>query len=331
MNHKVIKILKELGLWKTFVIVMILRSPFDFLNSVLNANMLESFIRLTDQRDSNNLSRTFWVFLLLTFLLFAYNASIWATVAVKTDMMLHRRLRMKLLESMLSRTQQEMEEYSEGDWITRINSDVDKVADYLTAPINFMHSMIAVVNFVLSSVILILLNPTLFGISIFLMIPFFILNSIVIVKNIPKFRKNAQESFARYTNWMGPIVESGDAIAVFGGQDIVLEKVREESEKIMRENVKAHKRTAWSSAVTATSGMTGYILLLLIGNSMIGTKVRDIAELMKITQYRGHMMMGIMCVNAGINNMKTNLTGAVRVDEILEGRDDREIIEKKAS
>ena len=319
MNRKVTKILKELRLWKTFVVVMILRSPFDFLNSVLNANMLESFIRLTDRRDGDNLTRAFWIFLLLTLLLFAYNASIWATVAVKTDMMLHRRLRMKILESMLSRTQQEMEEYSEGDWITRINSDVDKVADYLTAPINFMHSMIAVVNFVLSSVILILLNPTLFGISIFLMIPFFILSSIVIVKNIPKFRKNAQESFARYTNWMEPIVESGDAIAVFNGQDIVLDKVREESEKIMRENVKAHKRTAWSSAVTATSGMTGYILLLLIGNSMIGTKVRDFAQLMKITQYRGHMMMGIMCVNAGVNNMKTNLTGAVRVDEILEG------------
>lgn len=317
MNHKVIRILKELGLWKTFVIVMILRSPFDFLNSMLNANMLESFIRLTDQRYGDNLSRTFWIFLMFTLLLFAYNASVWATVAVKTDMMLHRRLRMKLLESMLSRTQQEMEEYSEGDWITRINNDVDKVADYMTAPINFMHSMIAVVNLVFSSMILIMLNPTLFGVSIFLMIPFFILSGIVIVRNIPKFRKNAQESFARYTNWTAPIVEAGDAITVFDGQDIVLDKVREESERIMRENVKAHRRTALSSAVTATSGMTGYILLLLIGNSMIGTKIKDFAELMKITQYRGHMMMGVMCVNSGINNMKTNLTGAVRVDEIL--------------
>ena len=256
---------------------------------MLNANMLESFIRLTDQRDGDNLSRTFWIFLMFTLLLFAYNASVWATVAVKTDMMLHRRLRMKLLESMLSRTQQEMEEYSEGDWITRINNDVDKVAE----------------------------NPTLFGVSIFLMIPFFILSSIVIVRNIPKFRKNAQESFARYTNWTAPIVEAGDAITVFDGQDIVLDKMREESERIMRENVKAHRRTALSSAVTATSGMTGYILLLLIGNSMIGTKIKDFAELMKITQYRGHMMMGVMCVNSGINNMKTNLTGVVRVDEIL--------------
>ena len=50
---------------------------------------------------------------------------------------------------------------------------------------------------------------------------------------------------------------------------------------------------------------------------MIGTKIKDFAELMKITQYRGHMMMGVMCVNSGINNMKTNLTGVVRVDEIL--------------
>ena len=166
--------------------------------------------------------------------------------------------------------------------------------------------------------ILIMLNPTLFGVSIFLMIPFFILSGIVIVRNIPKFRKNAQESFARYTNWISPIVEAGDAINVFEGQDIVLEKVREESEKIMRENVKAHRRTAWSSAVTATSGMTGYILLLLIGNSMIGTKIKDFAELMKITQYRGHMMMGVMCVNSGINNMKANLAGVERLDEILD-------------
>lgn len=28
-------------------------------------------------------------------------------------------------------------------------------------------------------------------------------------------------------------------------------------------------------------------------------------------------MMGIMCVNSSINNMKTNLAGVVRVDEIL--------------
>ena len=317
MNRRVVKILKELGLWKLFLTVLVLRSPFDFLNAVLTANMLESFLRLAERKDGENLIHTFLIFLLFTFLLFGYNASVWATVSIKADMLLHKKLRAKIMESMLERTAQEMEVHSEGDWITAINSDVDKTADYLTSPLNFMHAMIAAVNLVLSSAILIIMNPELFGINILIMVPLFILSGIVIVRNIPKYRKKSQESFASYTNWIEPITEAGDSIAIFDGSSMVMDKVRKESEKIMRENMKAHRQTAWSSAVNVISGNLGYVLLLLIGNSMIGNRIKDFAELVKITQYRGRMMMGIMCVNSSINNMKTNLAGVVRVDEIL--------------
>ena len=149
------------------------------------------------------------------------------------------------------------------------------------------------------------------------MIPFFILSSVVIIRKIPYYRKRAQESHAGYTNWMEPIVEAGDAITIFDGEEIVMRKVEEESLAIMRQNVKAHKLTAWSSLVNIISGNLGYILLLLMGNSMIGSGVKDFAELTKITQYRGQMMMGVMCVNSCMNNMKTNLSGAERVDEVL--------------
>ena len=116
---------------------------------------------------------------------------------------------------------------------------------------------------------------------------------------------------------MEPIVEAGDAITIFDGEEIVMRKVEEESLAIMHQNVKAHKLTAWSSLVNIISGNLGYILLLLMGNSMIGSGVKDFAELTKITQYRGQMMMGVMCVNSCMNNMKTNLSGAERVDEVL--------------
>ena len=317
MNRKVSGIIKELDMKKDFLIMMILRSPFDFLNAVLNANMLEAFIRMAERKEENELLHTFVKFLIFVVLLFGYNALVWSTISVKTDMMFHKRLRKRLLSSMLSRTEQQMESKSAGDWVTRLNMDTDKTADYITCPLNFMHAMIATVNLILSSIILIILNVRLYAVAVLVMIPFFFLSSVVIIRKIPYYRKKALESHAKYTNWIEPIVEAGDVIRVFDGEEIVMKKVEEASIEIFRRNIKAHKCTSWSSFVNIISGNIGYILLLLMGNSMIGSGVRDFAELTKITQYRGQMMMGVMCVNSCINNMKTNLAGAETVNEVL--------------
>ena len=68
----------------------------------------------------------------------------------------------------------------------------------------------------------------------------------------------AQEAFARYVNWVEPIILAGDAICVYDGRRIVLEKAEEESLEMMRANVKAHKLTALSSAVNVFSGILGF-------------------------------------------------------------------------
>ncbi|MBR3470580.1 MAG: ABC transporter ATP-binding protein [Lachnospiraceae bacterium] len=317
MDRRVVRILKSLGLWKRFVVMLILRSPFDFLNAVLGANMIERFLRLAQQQDAQNLQRSFWNFLLFTVLLFGYNATIWATVSVRADMLFHERLRTRLFETMLSRTQQEMEERSAGDWITRLNSDVDKTANYLTEPINFMHRSIAIVNLVLSSVVLMILNAKLYLAAILVMIPFFFLGAVIIIRKIPTYRKKAQEAFATYVSWMEPIVNTGEAIRIFDGGQITLQKVEEASKEILRENMKAHRLTAFSSLVNIFSGNLGYLLLLLMGNSMMGSEVRDFAQLSKITQYRGEMMRSVMCVSNCQSRMKANLSGAIRVEEVL--------------
>ena len=317
MDRRVSHILKELGLWRIFIVVLILRSPFDFLNAVLGANMLERFIRLTQMNEREELIKTFWVFLLFTVLLFSYNATVWSTISIKADMLLHKRLRMRLFESMLKRSQQEMEAYSAGDWITRLNTDVDKTADYLTCPLNFMHASIAALNLILSSLVIGFLNVYMLAATLIVMIPFFIISGVVITRKIPQYRKSSQEAFAAFTNWVEPVVNAGDAIRLFEGEGIVREKIEKESLRIMHENMKAHRLTAVSSLVNVFSGNLGYVLLLFIGNSMMGKGIKDFAELTKITQYRGQMMQSVMCVNTCINRMKTNLTGAVRVDEIV--------------
>ena len=87
MNKNVFKILKELGLWKLFALVLLLRLPFDFLNAVLSANMIECFIRLSEVKESENILKTFGIFLLFTFFLFAYNATVWSTISIYADML----------------------------------------------------------------------------------------------------------------------------------------------------------------------------------------------------------------------------------------------------
>ena len=94
-------------------------------------------------------------------------------------------------------------------------------------------------------------------------------------------------------------------------------RAEEESLAILKNNMKAHRRTALAMGVNAFSGMLGYILLLFLGNSMMGSEIDGISDMMKITQYRGEMMKSVMMANNCVGRMKTNLPGAERVEEIL--------------
>ncbi len=317
MNKNVFKILKELGLLKLFTLVLLLRLPFDFLNAVLSANMIESFIRLSEVKESENILKTFGIFLLFTFILFAYNATVWSTISIYADMLFHKKLRNRILDIMLSSTGRDMEKLSAGDWITRLNNDVDRTSDYIVTPINFMHVSIAAFNMLCSSLVLVFLNSSLYLLMILVMIPFFMLSNVIIIRKVPFYRKKSQEAYAKYTNWMEPIIESKEAITVFDGSEAVMAKVEEASKEILRENLKAHMLTAWSSFFNIFSGNLGYLLMFIMGNSMIGSELKDFAELMKITQYRAEMLKSINVMNAGFSNMRTNVSSAVRIEEIL--------------
>ncbi len=317
MNRKVRKILKETGMIKDFILVMILRAPFDFINALLSANMLETFIRLAERKEEGELLPTFGMFLLFTVIMFGYNMFVWAVVTMKINIRFIKKLRMRVYKSLLSRTGQEMEELSAGDWISRLNSDIDKTDLYLVGPLNFMHLLIASVNMTLSAAVLFMLNRTMLAASLLVTLPFFFLSSVVAIRKVPVFKKNSREHYAKYTNWMEPVVNASESIRIFDGEELVMAKAEEESLKIMKNNMKAHKRTALATGINTFSGMTGYLLLLFLGNSMIGSELDDFARMMKITQYRGEMMKSVMMINSCVGRMKGNQPAAERVEEVL--------------
>ena len=317
MDKRVFQMLRELHLLPLITITLILRSPFDLLHALLNANMLERFIRVMEQNEREMLPTTFFHFALLLLLLFVFNLSIWFTLGVRCNVFLQKRFRKRVLEKVLSCSPQEMEQRSTGDWITGLNSDIDKTCNYLLAPVNFMHMIIALPCILGSSIILLRMSPFLYLVSIAVMIPFFILSNVIIIRKVPEHKKKALEKFAGYTNWIEPVQNAQAAILLYDGREEILRKVEENSMQILRENMKCHRRIALTYLVNIFSGNLGYLLLLFIGNSMIGKEIADFAMLTKITQYRGEMMRGTMMVNSCLNNMHTNLAGVERIYEML--------------
>ena len=318
MDKRMWRMLKDIGVEKVMFLILILRSPFDLVNAVIKSNMLERFIRIAEQGDGNKIWGSFLFFLFSSCLLFLYNMTVWMTISVTGTVAMHKGFRKKMFKTILDKKYADVSKQSNGYWINRLGSDSDRACDYLTAPLNFMHLFIALICFAGASVILFRINAFLFFVSLSATMPFFLLSSMVILNRVTVYKKKAQEKLAEYTNWVEPVINSHTSISIFGGEELVLKKVEETSLGILRENMKGHRRIAASALCNIFSGNLGYLLLLFIGNSMIGEGLRDFAVLSKVTQYRGEMMRNVMMINNCIGNMRTNVAGVERVSEVLE-------------
>ncbi|MCR4930133.1 MAG: hypothetical protein K5988_09085 [Lachnospiraceae bacterium] len=319
MNKEVIKMLKVCGVWKMFLIMLILRSPFDILNSVIKANLMQCFIHMIRQNQKENLWFNVVLFFALSALLFGYNMSIWSTIAVKTTVLLQTKLRKKIYEKILDLSPMEMSEESKGDWFTALNNDVDNACAYLTSPLNYMHMVIALVNLVLSSIIMIFLNVELYVIGICCLLPFFFLNVMVISRKITFFKERAKKSLVKYTDWIEVSLKEKSLLSVYDAKEFVYEKIEKQSLNILKENMKAHNRMCICNALYAFSGMLGYLLLLFRGSDIIEEDKTDLAGLTKMTQYRSETVRSVNCIYSSVNNMNASIVGVRRINEIIGG------------
>ena len=317
MNRSVYRLLKDIGMHRLFILFLVLRAPFDFLSTVLYANMLEVFLRLAENQNQTELLPTFFLFLGLTALLFAYNMTIWSTLSVYVNVKLQKCFRRRMLHLILGADYEEIQKRSGGEWLNRLNSDIDHLHGYLLIPVSYMHMVIALVNVIGSTIVLSFLNFRLLILTLVMVIPFSLLSCIVVVRKIPFFKHRAQEALATYTNWAAPIISARESISIFGGEDLIEKKVEEVSLTMLHANMQAHRRTARAMMVNTFSGTLGYLLLLLCGDSMMGTRIADFAAFTKITQYRAGIIKGTMLINSAVNNMRSHEAGAERACEIL--------------
>ena len=154
------------------------------------------------QNQKENLWFNVVLFFALSALLFGYNMGSGSTIDDKTTVLLQKKLRKKIYEKILDVSPREMSEESKGDWFTALNNDVDNACAYLTSPLNYMHMVIALVNLVLSSIIMIFLNVELYVIGICCLLPFFFFYVMVISRKITFFKESAKKYLGKYTDWI---------------------------------------------------------------------------------------------------------------------------------
>lgn len=316
MNKEAYRMLKEAGLQKQFIIMLILRLPFDTLNSILTANLMQHFVLLIEQDRRDSLWSSVGLFLIFSVLLFGYNMLIWSTIAVKTGVLMQKKFRLKIFSGIMSLPSEKLQGAFGADWFTRLNNDVDKACNYLIGPVNYMHMLIAILNLLISSVIMLFINIELYVVGIVCLLPFFLLNVMVISGRISVYKAKAQAKLVEYTDWIDVAYKNQDMLAVFDGEAFVRRKIEEQSLGIRRENMKAHNRAALSSMTYTFSGMLGYLLILCRGNEIIGEELMDFSTLNKMTQYRAGMVLSVDIIYNCNNNMKGNFIGVKRINEI---------------
>lgn len=315
--------LKDSGQKRIFFVMILLRLPFDTLRAMLAANMLEKFLRVADTGTYEDLFRCFTGFLILSILLFAYNMTVWMTISVRTSVNFHNGVKRNVFKALLNLSAEEMAQESVGDRISRLNNDTDTAINYLNAPVNYMHMVIALCNVICSSLFMLFLNPELYILTVLIAGISFTINTGAVTRGITEILSKSRDKFAGLTGMLSLMLAGKEAVEIYDAREFLISKTEESSRNIMKQNMKAWQKTAVSSMVMTLSGGLGYLVLLIAGDRMMGKRIEDFAKLTKITQYRANMIMSVGLVNDCIVNMRGNLVGVKKVTEITAQKNSR--------
>ena len=130
-----------------------------------------------------------------------------------------------------------------GEWITRLNTDVQAAA-LLNQPIHLPHAVVSTVNICVSSIILVLMNPEIFGLIIIFIIPHILISHLFLAKPMFRYAMSVQEATARNTTDMNVIVTCADTAILYDAQGFLLRRFEKSSLEIEKRIMKIQQRKA---------------------------------------------------------------------------------------
>jgi len=199
---------------RQFIILILLRCPFDALYTVIQASFLRFAFGAINKANPNELCHVCALFGIGSLFLFLYNGTVWTLYATNVTKWVGT-IRRKLFSHVSGLPLQQIESRPIGEWMTRLNADVQAATAMLNQSIHLPHAVVAIVNICASSLILILMDPRMFGLIMLFVVPHILINRIFVTKPMTRFAINVQEVTDKNTNDMNTLVTCADIAILY--------------------------------------------------------------------------------------------------------------------
>ena len=311
------KLIKRMDIQHKYIFLLLLRAPFDTIRTWMLANLMKSIFLCLETDNAASLSGICVIYGLICALLFTYNGIIWskyAAFSARTEVWLQKMLLDKILSLPLKR----VNKHFSGEWITRLNSDIQAAFTMMNGPMNIPHLIVAVTNTVMSSFLIFKSSLPIFGITWILILPQLFINDRIVLKAIPKLKEKSQNAMAENTSAIQPLITDADIILLYDAGKLMMKNCNESSRKLMKVNMKIHVRNVLSDACMRLFAIGGYLIILLIGYRLIYYGKLAFSDVVYCFQTRGSVLAGISMLIACQNNLKANTVCIKRINDTLE-------------
>ena len=307
------KILKITGSGWRFLFLLLLRSPVDIASTLINAIFLQHAFNAVGQNDAAGLTSACLMFGVASLCLFLYNGTVW-NIYAPFCARLEGRLRTKLFDKISSLSYERIESISQGEWITRLNTDVE--APFLRG-FHFPHAACAIVNISVSAIILWRMNPAVFGWVLLFVVPHIIVSQLLIARAMPNLNKKSLEATAKNTSEMTALITCADAAALYDARYYLMARFEQSSRALWTANMKIRARNALSAGILPLFGLGGYLTLLIVSSGWIADGQFTFGDLTAAFQYRGGVLVGSMVLISCMISIQASMAGIRRLNETM--------------
>ena len=311
-----LNLIKRLGVLRKYLILLILRSPFDAFRTWMLANLMKTTFHCLETGDADRLAAVCMIYGLGCALLFFYNGTVWSIYAAFSAK-LEAGLQKVMLQKMMDMPLKQVESHFSGEWITRLNSDIQEVCIMMNGALNIPHAAVAVINTALSSFLIFRSSFLFFVVTWLLLLPQLFINNRIVLKHMPDLKEKSQNAMAQSTSAIKPLITEADTILLYDAGDMMMKKCEERSLKLMKVNQNMHRRNALSGAVLWLFGCGGYFVVLMIGYYFILGGSMSFSEVVYCLQVRLGVLPGMFMLITSINNIKARLVCVRRINSVL--------------
>lgn len=317
------RLIKGMGIQRKYIILLLLRSPFDALRTWMLAGLMKSvFLFLeTGSGFADSLPKICVVYGLISTMLFVYNGVIWsmyAAFSAKAEALLQK----KMFQKILGLTLKQADSRFSGEWITKLNSDIQAAVTMMNGPLNIPHLAVAVINTLLSIFLMLRSSLLFLGVSWIFILAQLYFNYKIVLAPLPKLKEAAQNAMSESTSSIKPLITDADAILLYDAGGLMMKKCDESSRKLMRINMKMNVRNALSDTGMHLFGIAGYLVILFTGYGFVCSGTMALSDVVYSFQVRGSMIAGVSMFITCLNHIKANSVCVKRIHDTLAEQED---------